>query len=43
MVQPLAVTLSATFGILATAGINGKWDLELWYATYAPSMKRKIF
>ncbi|KAK9413551.1 putative Allantoin permease [Seiridium unicorne] len=30
MVQPLAVTLSATFGILATAGINGKWGLELW-------------
>ncbi|ETS83922.1 hypothetical protein PFICI_05798 [Pestalotiopsis fici W106-1] len=30
LVQPLAVTLSATFGILATAGINGKWDLELW-------------
>ncbi|KAH6647216.1 allantoin [Truncatella angustata] len=30
MVQPLSVTLSASFGILATAGINGKWGLELW-------------
>ncbi|KAI1849768.1 hypothetical protein JX266_004717 [Neoarthrinium moseri] len=30
LIQPLAVTLSAAFGILATAGINGKWGLELW-------------
>lgn len=29
-VQPIAVTLSATFGILATAGINRQWGLELW-------------
>ncbi|KAH8660546.1 putative allantoin permease [Xylariales sp. PMI_506] len=30
LIQPLAVTLSATFGILATAAINEKWGLELW-------------
>ncbi|XXG94974.1 hypothetical protein Hte_001234 [Hypoxylon texense] len=30
LVKPFAVTISATFGILATAGINGKWGLELW-------------
>ncbi|KAJ5646240.1 allantoin [Penicillium lividum] len=29
-VQPIAVTVSATFGILATAGINRQWGLELW-------------
>ncbi|KAI1394733.1 uracil permease-like protein [Hypoxylon fuscum] len=30
LVQPFAVTISATCGILATAAINGKWGLELW-------------
>ncbi|KAI6085446.1 uracil permease-like protein [Hypoxylon rubiginosum] len=30
MIKPFAVTISATFGILSTAGINGKWGLELW-------------
>ncbi|TGO82803.1 hypothetical protein BPOR_0755g00040 [Botrytis porri] len=28
--QPLSVTLSATFGILATAAINNNWGLEIW-------------
>lgn len=28
--QPIAVTLSASLGILATAAINHAWDLELW-------------
>ena len=30
LVQPLASTLSATFGILATAAINNVWGLQLW-------------
>lgn len=30
LVQPAAVTLSATFGILATAAINNAWGLQLW-------------
>ncbi|KAJ9156488.1 Uracil permease-like protein [Pleurostoma richardsiae] len=29
-IQPLAVTVSATFGILATAALNNLWGLELW-------------
>lgn len=28
--NPIAVTLSASLGILATAAINNAWDLELW-------------
>ena len=28
--NPLAVTVSATLGILATASINNSWGLELW-------------
>ncbi|RDW80003.1 uracil permease-like protein [Coleophoma cylindrospora] len=28
--QPLAVTLSASLGILATAAINNTWGLDLW-------------
>ncbi|KAL1311111.1 hypothetical protein AAFC00_001316 [Neodothiora populina] len=28
--QPLAVTLAASLGILATAAMNNKWGLELW-------------
>ena len=28
--NPLAVALSASMGILATAGINQAWELELW-------------
>ncbi|KAF5871457.1 putative uracil permease protein [Botrytis fragariae] len=30
LTQPLSVTLSATFGILATAAINNNWGLDLW-------------
>ncbi|KKY22864.1 putative allantoin transport [Phaeomoniella chlamydospora] len=30
IVQPVAVTVSATFGILATAAINNAWGLSLW-------------
>ncbi|KAF7944085.1 hypothetical protein EAE96_010495 [Botrytis aclada] len=30
LTQPLSVTLSATFGILATAAINNNWGLEIW-------------
>ncbi|KUJ19173.1 uracil permease-like protein [Mollisia scopiformis] len=28
--NPIAVTLSASLGILATAAINNSWDLDLW-------------
>lgn len=28
--RPLATTVSATFGILATSAINQKWGLTLW-------------
>lgn len=30
IVQPVAVTLSATFGILSTAAVNNAWGLSLW-------------
>lgn len=30
LTQPISVTLSATFGILATAAINNNWGLDLW-------------
>ncbi|KAH8821310.1 uracil permease-like protein [Xylogone sp. PMI_703] len=30
IVQPISVTLSAAFGILATAAINNTWGLSLW-------------
>ncbi|TGO52362.1 hypothetical protein BOTNAR_0327g00080 [Botryotinia narcissicola] len=30
LTQPLSVTLSATFGILATAANNNNWGLDLW-------------
>lgn len=30
LTQPLSVTLSATFGILATAAVNNNWGLNLW-------------
>lgn len=30
IVQPIMVTLAATFGILATAAINNTWGLSLW-------------
>ncbi|RDW73314.1 uracil permease-like protein [Coleophoma cylindrospora] len=30
IINPLTVTVSATFGILATAAINNAWGLELW-------------
>jgi len=28
--NPIAVTLSASLGILSTAAINNKWGLQLW-------------
>ncbi|KAK3675358.1 hypothetical protein LTR78_004868 [Recurvomyces mirabilis] len=30
LTNPIAVTLSASLGILSTAAINNKWDLTLW-------------
>lgn len=30
LTNPIAVTLSASLGILATAAINNAWGLELW-------------
>lgn len=38
MVQPLAVATAASLGILATAAINGKWGLQLWYVHYASTI-----
>ncbi|CZR58002.1 uncharacterized protein PAC_07892 [Phialocephala subalpina] len=38
IVNPLAVTISATFGILAISAINETWGLELWhFSSQAPS------
>lgn len=28
--NPIAVTLSASLGILSTAAINNNWNLQLW-------------
>lgn len=30
--NPIAVTLSASLGILATAAINNKYGTDIWYA-----------